>query len=214
MGRSAGRQDRVQSPPARNTGETPRGDGFRMPETRQDRSSGEAWGGRRPPEGWVGALLKEAEEFGGLLTWWGGAYSTGRIFLQVSPCQGRRQRCVGGELTGYRLWGEEEERERSRGQMPRDGDGTEGESREETGHTHGEGKRRRGRDRHRHAETAERDREKHRDGERGRQRNRGLGRTQTRPRRGGDKSEKPKGWDTGEGPTEAARLRRAQTPEG
>lgn len=104
-----------------------------MPETRQDRSSGEAWGGRRPPEGWVGALLKEAEEFGGLLTWWGKAYSTGRIFLQVSPCQGRRQRCVGGELTGYRLWGEEEERERSRGQMPRDGDGTEGESREGAG---------------------------------------------------------------------------------
>lgn len=80
-----------------------------MPETRQDRSSGEAWGGHRPLEGWVGALLKEAEEFGGLLTWWGGAYSTGRIFLQVSPCQGRRQRCVGGELTGY---GERKRKER------------------------------------------------------------------------------------------------------
>lgn len=161
MGRSAGRQDRVQSPPQGIQVRPQEGMASECLKQGRTGAQGRRGGGRRPPEGWVGALLKEAEEFGGLLTWWGGAYSTGRIFLQVSPCQGRRQRCVGGELTGYRLWGEEEERERSRGQMPRDGDGTEGESREETGHTHGEGKRRRGRDRHRHAETAERDREKH-----------------------------------------------------
>lgn len=107
----------------------------------------------------------------------GGAYSAGRIFfLQVSPCQGRRQRCVGGELTGYT--GERKRKEREAeprylememGTQERGGTG-----REETGHTRGDGKRRRDTERHRDPETVERDRDTHRDGERGRQRNLGL----------------------------------------
>lgn len=43
----------------------------------------------------------------------------GIFFLQVSPCQGWRQRCVGGALTGSR--GDRE----NRGQVSGDGDGDE-----------------------------------------------------------------------------------------
>lgn len=115
----------------------------------------------------MGALPKEAEEFGGLLTFGagggGGAYSTGQIiFLQVSPCQGRRQRCVGGELTGYT--GERKRKEREaeprylETEMGTERGRERGRGREETGHTRGDGKRRRGRERHGDAETVERDR--------------------------------------------------------
>lgn len=77
------------------------------------------WADASPEDG-GGVRLRRGEEFGGLRAFWGSPLCGGGIFfLQVSPCQGWRQRCVGGALTGSR--GDRE----NRGQVSGDGDGDE-----------------------------------------------------------------------------------------
>lgn len=103
--------------------------------------------GRMPARRGEGARLRKAEEFGGLRAFWGSPLCGGDLLppgAPPPPAKGRRQRCVGGELSGSQ--GEEEKRKgRNRDQMPGDRDGDERETgvagRE--GDARGDGKRRR-----------------------------------------------------------------------
>ena len=92
------------------------------------------WADASPEDGGGGRLGGGGEGGGGGGLWGGARGGGGRalrclrgqpppgggiFFLQVSPCQGWRQRCVGGALTGSR--GDRE----NRGQVSGDGDGDE-----------------------------------------------------------------------------------------